>query len=361
VYRIPHKADTPAREEVTLSNESATDSSPSTWGLQASDVVQTTSNDRTAYQLDDLYLLHHWTVTTSKAIVQSSHAIELWQELFPQIGFRHEFLLRAILSLSALHLAHVKPEQRQVRLANAAEQHNQALQGFRKAIHDNAPELSDAVFACASVNIIYGFGMFGRVSDTGDSSDLARQRRDRVLSCQWVAMIRGVTAVLNPIKHLISQGPLAPLLRVGNWEDMAPDVAALADDQRFKALKEVWATSSNADTYDETLWLLRKCLVFIRQPTTTDASPSTLWGYNGPWSGPNLFIVIAPEHFFIQVKQRQPHALLLLAYFGTILYELDGYWFLNGWGRDIVSVVDDLLGEYWSEWIAWPKSVVGMK
>ena len=29
--------------------------------------------------------------------------------------------------------------------------------------------------------------------------------------------------------------------------------------------------------------------------------------------------------------------------------------------RDIVSVVDDLLGEYWSEWIAWPKSVVGMK
>jgi hypothetical protein len=46
--------------------------------------------------------------------------------------------------------------------------------------------------------------------------------------------------------------------------------------------------------------------------------------------------------------------------FGTLLDELIVFWFLVGWGREVVQVTDEMLGDYWSQWMAWPKSMVGI-
>jgi hypothetical protein len=89
-----------------------------------------------------------------------------------------------------------------------------------------------------------------------------------------------------------------------------------------------------------------------------DAKSLPNWGYNRGWAGPLVFLHLAPEEYFTQLHQRQPPALILYAYFGALLHKMNDFWFMEGWGRDVVQVVDELLGDYWISWMKWPKGVV---
>ena len=289
-----------------------------------------------------------------------STADELWQDVFPQIGFQHSFVMHAILSLSALHLAHLDTSCRRRRLRDAAQHHNEALKGFRECIDQMKDDASDALFACASLNIVYVFGMFGRVYDDDASDVTAASRKQRTLGGEWIPMIRGVDAVLKPIYLRVRTGPLAPLLNIGNWDDIDPDNNPLPEDEYFRSLQALWSEDSGAEVYDKALYVLRKCCKYVKQPGTTTAEVHAQWGYNGRWAGPMIWLYFSPEEVFLPLHQRQPAALLIFAYFGALLHELEGYWFMKGWGYDIVNVVDELLGDYWSNWTEWPKQAVGL-
>jgi hypothetical protein len=65
-----------------------------------------------------------------------------------------------------------------------------------------------------------------------------------------------------------------------------------------------------------------------------------------------------PKEYFRLQQQRQPLALLIFAYFGALLEQLQQYWWADSCGESIVSVIDDCLGPYWAEWMDWPKQVV---
>lgn len=60
-----------------------------------------------------------------------------------------------------------------------------------------------------------------------------------------------------------------------------------------------------------------------------------------------MFIHFTPQAFFTLLHQRRPTALLFFASFGALPNTAaDDCWLLEGWRRDIVGVVDDLLGSY---------------
>jgi len=46
-----------------------------------------------------------------------------WRINVPQVGFSYDFAMRGILALSALHMAHYKPEKRDFYIAQAMAQH----------------------------------------------------------------------------------------------------------------------------------------------------------------------------------------------------------------------------------------------
>lgn len=55
------------------------------------------------------------------------------------------------------------------------------------------------------------------------------------------------------------------------------------------------------------------------------------------------------------LEQRQPVALILLAYFAVLLQSLEpAFWFLEGWGRHVLAEVGSLLGERYARWLRWP-------
>ncbi|KAF4434515.1 UPC2-regulatory involved in control of sterol uptake [Fusarium acutatum] len=307
------------------------------------------------FKLDDMALLHHWTLSTSLDMVRSPNWDHYWQKIFPEVAFRHAFVMHGILSLAALHLACQQPADRRQLVCLAAHHHTIGLHGFQQGIAGMSDDNSDALFICTSLNFVYVLAIFGPLCDSLDADP-----KSRILGAEWIPAVRGVEAVLQPIYDRVRLGPLSPLLDLGNWDQLDPDHQQVFGDASFDNLKDVWSRSNDADVYDKALYLLRKCNAHMRQYENMSSEALSQRGYNQAWSAPFIWLHLTPKEYFELLQQRQPPALLIFAYFGTLFHFLDDYWFMQGWGWNMVEVANELLGDYWSRWTAWPREVVGL-
>ena len=313
-----------------------------------------------SFGLSDLALLHHWTVSTCRSIISSSPADYCWQVVYPQIGSRHPFVMHSILSLAALHLAHTDRDSAANHALDASRHHNEGLKGFREAMDNMSKDNTDALFACSTLNIVYVFGTLRWPCDDVDARHSCGSYTSRILGTEWIPLTRGVQAVMRPVIGHARLGPLGKLLDVGNWGELNPDRNPVAQDHRFRDIREAWAGSEDAQTFDDALYILRKCYMYHVHFNIMKPEPPAEWGWNREWAGPLRFLYFAPGTYFLRLHQRQPPALLMFAYLGVILHASNHYWFMEGWGRDIVKVIDGMLGEYWSRWMAWPLEAVGL-
>ncbi|KZL82709.1 c6 zinc finger domain-containing protein [Colletotrichum incanum] len=268
--------------------------------------------------------------------------------------------MHGILSLTALHLAHLDLGDKRSHMRDASHRHNQALQGFRTAIENITDGNSDALFACTSVNIVYVFGMYGHLYGCHDGGDSPSARIERVLGAEWIPMIRGVEAVLSSVHDRVRSGPLSPLLDLRNWDELDPDSMSLVGDEQFQGIRAIWTASTDCGLYDQSLYLLRKCYAYMQQFGTLQEAAAGDGPYNRTWSGPLMWLHFVPEEFVIRLRQRQPPALVLFSHLGILFHALEELWIFKGWARSIVEAVDEVLGAYWESWIKWPKKVVGL-
>ncbi|RSM02540.1 hypothetical protein CDV31_010904 [Fusarium ambrosium] len=313
------------------------------------------------FSLTDLRLFHHWITYTSQDLCRCSQAHHIWQGVLPQIGFQHSYVLHALLGLAALHIAYQNPCERKVRWMDAVDHHSRALDGFRRAVACITEGNSEALFVRSICNVLFAFALSNPLQDTLHyiSQSTPSSRNDKILGTEWIPMIRGLEAVLGPTHEYLQSGRINSIMTLGNWFELdAEKDNSDPADEYFRGCRETWEDSNCSDIYEKTLQTLRKCRLYSQQFTSMDPKVIDQWGYNRAWSGPLMFIHFAPEPYFTLLQQRQPPALVLFAFFGALLHGLDDYWFMEGWGRSIVEVVEDVLGAYWKPWISWPLQVV---
>ncbi|KAK1974369.1 hypothetical protein LZ30DRAFT_608169 [Colletotrichum cereale] len=312
------------------------------------------------FSIQDLALLHHWTVSTSVDVFKTPELDSLWQVIFPQIGFRYPFVTHAILSLAALHLAYIEGSKNGQYVIEATRHHEEALKGFHEVVRNVSAENSEALLAWSLINVLYVFGISKQLADSPQESS-PRHRNDRVLGAEWIPMLRGVEAVLGPTYDHLRTGRMIRIIDLGNWFELDPDRAAPEEmDTQLCRTRDTWKNSSDAEVYEEALRILRKCRMFILQFDSMDFRALQEWSCNRGSAGPLAFIHFAPQPYFTLLHQRQPPALILFAFFGVLLHGLNRHWFMEGWGKAIVEVVDELLGSYWRPWLVWPLEAVGI-
>ncbi|PSN66364.1 hypothetical protein BS50DRAFT_622051 [Corynespora cassiicola Philippines] len=313
----------------------------------------------TNFELRDMALLHHWTLVTSLSIIKSPELNHFWQKVFPEIAFRHSYVMHIILSITSLHAAYLRPSNKHEHLCIAAHHHSIALGGFREDTNNIGPHNSEALFASATITFFYALVTFGKMYDDYGEDAGTSARASRILGADWLPLVRGIEAVLHPVYDYLHAGPLRSLLALGSFFEIDPDVAPGPDDEKYRQLGEIWKTDEHSTIYDEALLLLRRTnawMKYIKNKPVDEVEG----GYNREWSGPFAWLFLAPESYFVLQQQRQPLALVLFAYFGTLLQQLDDYWWMEGCGKSIVGAVDDCLGPYWSPWTEWPKNAVGL-
>jgi hypothetical protein len=107
-------------------------------------------------QMLDLQLMHHYS-TTVYATLTCDVSIQLaWRDSVVQLSLECDYMMRTLLAVSAIHLAKLHPENRDLYLSTAFKHHDIALESAMPLLSD--PQQVDArnLFVFSSLTIFFG-------------------------------------------------------------------------------------------------------------------------------------------------------------------------------------------------------------
>ncbi|KAI4181892.1 MAG: hypothetical protein L6R41_006344 [Letrouitia leprolyta] len=297
--------------------------------------------------MGDLELLHQFVTETCYTTSNRQNSHDLWRVVVPKEGFNHDFLMRGILAVAALHLSHLRPDQAVYYQHIAHSHQDRALGRFQEAMNTITESNCHAFFALSSLIVVYEFASPrtpGTLAFTYDSQD----------STNWLAMIRGVNSILLPSWPWVENGPLRGLLQPGVFDTSETRLPKPADHQ-LRQLAELCETAVGGEeaveAYGEAVKALRKCFakIFTRSSVECEIGTAFTWP------------VEVPDKFVQLLQARRPEALVILAHYCVVLHHLDNYWWLTGWSAQLLENIHHELTEPWREWIQWPSSLTSKR
>jgi hypothetical protein len=166
-------------------------------------------------------------------------------------------------------------------------------------------------------------------------------------------IVRGIYAVIQTTDTWL-QGDIEELLRYPRPEDLPPHspevneafdlLAKVIDDPQLVVQKS--ENESLKTLYEEQLDALRR-ISRCRSVVEWD-------GHIFSW------LIMAPPTLIHCLKQAQPMALALFAYWAAMLRCMDHHWWAAGWPWSLVVDVSSRLDPAWSRYLEWPRKQVGL-
>ncbi|PGH08681.1 hypothetical protein AJ79_05963 [Helicocarpus griseus UAMH5409] len=298
----------------------------------------------------DLELLHHYTTFTYKTLPSGAtpDQHELWQIQVVQLGFQHEFLLRGILAVSALHLSYLRPHRRESLALRASTHQSIAVQSFHEAL--NRVDTSNCVAIFAFSCIIVALTFAAPRSPEGPES-LGAQKE----ILDWFYMVRGCNSVLQTQWPTLSQSFLAPLLKKGMTHETAASHTVRDSDRVTDLLRLCSSESVVQDRETANAYALA-----IHELLNAYTQVSILMERKQDFV-PVIFVwpIAIPQAYLRLLGERKPEAMVILAHYSALLQRVDDQWFMKGWARYLVKQIETALGEEWQRWLEWPKEVTG--
>lgn len=297
--------------------------------------------------MGDLELLHHFTTETCFTLSDQAKSHLLWQVAVPKEAFRHDFLMRGILAVAALHLAYLRPDEQEQFRQLAIQHQHLALSSFRSIMSKMDESNCHAFFALSSLIVVFAFAS-PRASESLAFTENSQEPPE------WLPLIRGVHSILMSVWPWIKAGSLGGLLQDG-FEQHTPRELSEAADAQFNQLSRLCEAASSEpdvlDAYKTAVDELRNCFVklYTKTPTECEVSIAFLWP------------VVIPQKFIAMLNSRSPQALIVLAHYCVLLHHLDGYWWKRGWTGHLIANIIRELDESWHSWIQWPLSMVQME
>ena len=298
--------------------------------------------------MEDLELLHHFTTQTCFTLSDRPESHALWQVTVPQIAFEHDFLMRGILAISALHLSWQGKEKADYWAEFAVRQQDAALSTFRDLMSKMDESYCDAFFALSSLIVVYGF-VFPKAADSLGLFDYHGEHSD-----DWLPLIRGVYSIIMSLWPNVKAGRISGLLHDHQQEPprtQMPETVAQHLESLRKLCEEVSEGEEAVLIYREAIEDLTICLVRMLDKRTYECEVSIAF----------LWPVMIKQGFVSRMNDRQPEALIILAYYCVILHQLDKYWWMSGWAKHIVRNIYQHIDESKRPWLQWPADVVGLE
>jgi hypothetical protein len=152
--------------------------------------------------------MHNYITATSFTLSANTTVKEVWRLEIPKLAFRWDFVMRALLAISALHLAHFKQDKRDYYNSYALFQHDLGLREVRSLLLNINDENCSALFIFSTLHIPLALG---RPRDPGDFLLFRNEG-----AAELLILIRGVRAVIQSSGRSLVNGPLGPIFRIGS-------------------------------------------------------------------------------------------------------------------------------------------------
>ncbi|TVY92470.1 Sterol uptake control protein [Lachnellula willkommii] len=300
-------------------------------------------NEPMGMNMLDLELLHNFSTSTSLTLHTNPALKTMWKVNVPKVGFSYDFVMRGILAVSALHIAHFTPEKRDYFVAQALIQHQSGLRVATSMLSNITDENCSAVYIFSALTLFFAIatprkpGDFLIVGETG--------------VVDWLILIKGCISIAATGQEILSKGPFGLMFRAEERkerlrEELAADFHGEADPLRELRdhINNSQFSEQDYHTYHAAIEELRKIYALIYKQSYADYEPGDLFTW--------LFH-LSPQ-FLDKFQAHSQESLAIFAYFCVLLKRANECWWLDGCGIHFLAQTYDLLDEDHRLWIRWP-------
>ncbi|SPJ88916.1 related to UPC2 - regulatory protein involved in control of sterol uptake [Fusarium torulosum] len=298
----------------------------------------------------ELRLMHHYTNITSKTLLTNSPTAEdIWQRAVPQMAFSSNgktYLADAILSVAALHLRSISPNDKTLVRASHAYSAS-SLSAFGASLGSGiTPDNAEALFLTATLIAFQASASRIFVKDDGDAAP-GDSTSQYVPPLSWFHAFQGIKTVVANSWQWIHHSDIVKIV-IDSQPGFQLDLNSRSPDSFFgHMLKGLREELLNEDPR----------LV----PSTTQAylhAVSVLnWAHKNYHAAAALtFPATISKRYVDLVDARRPRALAILACFFALLKRMDNVWWLQDVARREVMGLVSLFepGSKWWCHLEWP-------
>ncbi|KAG9669625.1 hypothetical protein KCU99_g6803, partial [Aureobasidium melanogenum] len=284
-------------------------------------------------RLLELRLMHNWSTKAFKSLRQHSDETHLWQIVVPEMALSHEYLLNALLALSARHLSFEDPTWDWA----ALDYENRALTGFQLVLGSLDSSNYEAIFACSILIMVFSLAQ----SHWQHSRQLSDALVDVLELRQFLAGVGLVHQSYSDLLRLSSFGTLFNPHTPGNLESgngtgvPLPEMCRIVDSV-LVILRVDAADSMHGDSHANAISELSQAM--------------GAYCSGGIMTGIMTWPVTFTDDYVNLIETRDPMALAILAHYGVIIHLLRNRWWAVDAGKRLVHAILPILFESKKEW-----------
>lgn len=293
----------------------------------------------------DLELMHHFSTNACYTFLSPDRTIQVFRDEVPRVALHFPYLLHQILAFSAIHLAHLSPENRDAFIFCGQQHQNESIKGMRDALLGSVTEDNKyALFATSTFLMATTYGL--HLLDDKLSEPLCPL--DGML--EIVSLIKGTAAI-----HTLSLDGLDPGRLENPITGPPPSQARFIPPAYRGKLEELHSYISHVSSFDEGTRMgiisgidsLFECLDSITSyRSMLNAELRTVFRWP---------VFMASEYTEL-FRARHPAALTVALYYCLILRNVEKeVWFLDGWSTRLINAIAPLVKDTpWIDAAQWP-------
>lgn len=294
----------------------------------------------------DLELLNNFTSSTYNTLSNDPSIRNIWKSAIVRKALNCDFVMRALLAVSATHIAQHRPSQRHHYLSHAMAYHDLASRTAISLIGQLLPENLEDLWIFSVLTMYFALG------SPRDTNPSPLKVGDNILP-EWLFLFNGVHQIHHVLHASSYTGILSPIVQHGGvcWElahQREHQDANLLHDLHAH-INAIVADETEREIYAHAIRELRCQLSYVlsTQSNDLDLADAFVWHF------------AMAESFMPLLQQGKQEAVVVFAHSLIIFSSMNRSRWMNGWDTFLLARAWDVLDAQHRLWIQWPIEEIG--
>ncbi|TDZ19195.1 Sterol uptake control protein 2 [Colletotrichum orbiculare MAFF 240422] len=295
----------------------------------------------------DLELMHNFTTSVYLTLSTDPLVRQMWRVSVVGLALRCDYVMRTLLSISALHLAHQQPGRKEALVAKALSYHRIASRQAMGLMSGLDEENAENLFLFSLLTIFFALAS-------------GRYLKESVVVWEsafpdWTFLLSGTCSLIKLLTSRSYDGVLSPIITYATERFHAARRDPHTHPEALETLRELIGNECDdgdlSRIYGSAIDELRYPLSLATREGAggMDIMDMFIWKYF-------VFEEFLP---LLKTPAEYQHAVVIYAHFCIVLSKLESQWWLQGWATHLMSQAWALLDEEHKAWVKWPMHELG--
>ncbi|PGH00593.1 hypothetical protein GX51_05692 [Blastomyces parvus] len=297
----------------------------------------------------DLQLMHHFSTSTYATLSCHPPIRNFWKGPVVQMACGCDYVMRTVLAVSALHLAHHSRDRKEIYTSTALTYHRIAAREAMNLMSNIKKEDANNLFVFSVLTIFFALG--GPKGSSGDTFFF-----EDCSFPEWLFLLRGTKSLLELLGPELMEGTLGPMFaqakRSRRWTE---DGHHGADTPMKVPLDELATLVRITVSDEEARGIYAHAIDELRSLSELFADASQLIDITDAFT----WIYQVLDEFLPLLKVPTQESVAIFSYFCVFLKRLEIHWWMQGWSERLIRKAHKILDEEHKLWITWPAEEIG--